>query len=178
MPANRISLAAIMSRKGVPVNSQWSVRDFRKYMGKSRGARRQSGLPSIRSLIAAKGASILAHFSRPDIGLEMDPVIVYPYPRFAPIERTPLIPDGRSASSGCKWGNLGQPTTTSWGNGFPCAFFASGIYRAPRRVKNPEPWPDVTLSGPYFSRVRVYATRVALRVMAPLVAFYRKCAHV
>ena len=50
-------------------------------MGESRPFHRQSERPHRLALISAKDASILAHFSQSDIGLEMDPEIGYSYPR-------------------------------------------------------------------------------------------------
>ena len=71
-------LSEIRAQSEGPGNSQRYVRDFRKFLGKSRPTHRQSGRPSFWTLIAAKRASFLAHFSLPDIGLEMIPKIGYP----------------------------------------------------------------------------------------------------
>ena len=64
-----ISLAAIMGQEEGSVNAQRLGRDFRKVMAKSGPIRRQSGRPSTCSLIAARDASILAHFSHAYVGL-------------------------------------------------------------------------------------------------------------
>ena len=60
-----------MVQKEAPVNAQRLVRDFWATLGNSER-------PAFWSLIAANGASVLAHFSRPDIGLGMDPELGYP----------------------------------------------------------------------------------------------------
>ena len=115
---NRLSLAEIMAQKEGTVNSQRRVRDSREFLEKSRQARlvrRQSGRPSLRPLIAAKVASILAHFSRTDIGAEMGPKIGYSYPRLGPRKREPLIRNDRCAISGRPRGNRGQATANPGG---------------------------------------------------------------
>ena len=73
-----IALALIRSQKEGPVNAQRLVRDSRATQWKSRPTHRQSGRPSSWALIAAKDASILAHFSQSDIGVEMGPNVGYP----------------------------------------------------------------------------------------------------
>ena len=75
------------------------VRDFRGILGKSRPAHCRTGRPSPRTIIAAKDASILAHFRRPAIEMEMDPKIGYHYPRLGPRQRDPLIPNAWSVAS-------------------------------------------------------------------------------
>ena len=61
-------------------------------MGELRPIRRHAGRPSSWALIAAADASIFAHFSHSDIGMEMDPKIGYPKPRLGRRKRAPLIP--------------------------------------------------------------------------------------
>ena len=62
-----------MVQKEGTVNAQRLVRDFRATMGKTRPIRHHPGRHSFWALIVDKDASILAHFSRPYIGLVMDP---------------------------------------------------------------------------------------------------------
>ena len=76
-PDNRLFLAVIWDQEDGPVNLQRSARDFLMTKGTSWPTHRQSRWPSTWSLIAAKDASILAHFSRPDIGMGMDPEAGY-----------------------------------------------------------------------------------------------------
>ena len=97
---NRLSIAAIRARNEGAVNSRRLVCDCRAILGKSRPARHRPGRPSFWSLIADKNASILAHFSRSDIGLEMTPEIGYPHPRLGLRKRAPLIPNAWSAIYG------------------------------------------------------------------------------
>ena len=70
-----ISLAEIRFRKEGRINFQWLVRDLQTALGESRPTHKQSGSPSFCALRAAEDASILAHFSHRDIGMEMDPGI-------------------------------------------------------------------------------------------------------
>ena len=90
------------------VNSQRLVRDFRAIVGESRPIRHQSGRPPFWALIAAKNASILTHFSRPDIGPEMDPELGYHPPRLWPGEWAARIGGGLAAISQRSSGNRGQ----------------------------------------------------------------------
>ena len=73
-----LSLAAIRTQGEGPVNYPRMVRDFRAILAKSRRTHRQSGRPSLWTLIAAKYASFLAHFSRSDIERGMIPNTGYP----------------------------------------------------------------------------------------------------
>ena len=66
-----------MGQKEDPVNIERLVRDFRAIMGISWPIRNHSARPSLRALIAAQVSSVAAHFSRSDIGLEMDPKLGY-----------------------------------------------------------------------------------------------------
>ena len=85
-----------MAQKVGAFNFQRLVCDFRAILRKSRAIRRQSGRRKFRTLIAPKNASILAHFSRSDIGPELGPEIGNYYPRFGYSNRDPLIPNDRS----------------------------------------------------------------------------------
>ena len=51
---NAISLIAFRDQEEGPVNPQWSVRDLRPTMGKSRPTRHRPGRPSLRTLSASK----------------------------------------------------------------------------------------------------------------------------
>ena len=73
---------------------------------------RQSGRPSFWAPISDKDASILAHFSRSDIGLGICPIIGHTQPRLGSRNWDPSIPNDWSAISGRSWGNRGQPTTS------------------------------------------------------------------
>ena len=105
---SRSARREIRVQKEGPVNSQRLVREFRTSMGKSRPIRRECGRPFFRALIAAKGAAISAHFSRPEIGRRMDPEIGYPHPRLESRQSEQLAPNGRAAISGRSWGYRGQ----------------------------------------------------------------------
>ena len=106
---NRLSIAAISVQKSGPVNSQRSVRDSRAIMGESLPPHRLSGIPTSRSLISAKNAAILAHFSLTDNWAGVDPEICHPYPRIGSRKREPLIPNDCAAISGNSWGLAANP---------------------------------------------------------------------
>ena len=74
---DKLSLAEIRIQKEGPVNLQRLVRDFLTTLGESWPTHHQSRRPSSCVLIAAKDASILAHFSQSEIGIGMDPKTGY-----------------------------------------------------------------------------------------------------
>ena len=90
------------------VYPQRLIRDLRTILGKSRPIRHQSGRSAFWALISDKDDPSSAHFSHPDIGMEMDRAEGYPYPRLGSGNGDPLILNGWPAIYGRPSGDRGQ----------------------------------------------------------------------